>query len=652
MKARNGGPAAKRLLPKKDVWITLACCGVLLLSALFFAYSLRSASRVSSAQSYLAGRADAQVSLAVTPETAPEACGEGSVLPQARAVPVPEQPETRVPVAVPDETERMPEETPEETDAEYPEQAPEQPLTLAAAEPDQPLSAEAGDPAPPVSAPKAPVDRTQMIVPNWPCTDSLNSARDTVSYEFVLTERGAVRYSFGSSAESAGEWVVRLYQEYEVNGNGGEKALRLLNTLRATEEHSLFVSPNLGLTRGRYILRVSAGTPFSAATYSLELSFTAGTQYEIEYNDTRTRYTEIYTGSSVSGSASFYEQGFDVDWYLLRTYTAGALELTFAHENRELSTVAFRVDLYNENMEPLYSGNSLLQSESISSGAIGLPAGVYYISVQGRIYVDCDYTLSVRSLGGGYEAEPNDNARTATPVVSGRDVMGALSARVSAADRDYYSFTLPERGYVSLTMKNVKPAAEGKDYVRRLTLFAPDGTEVYSAMIAGGENAVLLSPDVGLPAGDYLLRVDDDNLYHNSDTYSLRFTFTPEESWEPEPNDTPETATPLLPLSPVTGTLSDALTDFDTDWFVLTVEEGDSLLLRFTHGDTGDERDIFNVRLYNADLQPVGETVVSCGNTPEISRTYPVLPGIWYVRVTSGKYASDIRYELTYSMEK
>ena len=609
---------------KKDTLITLLCCCVLALSALFFAGSLRRAERVAGPQAYLAGRTQAQSAVTQTPQTCP--------------APQPPASAAQTPAFLTEPTAAAEEDLPTAGDVTPPAQSAAEETTAA--------------PAPSPSKKAAQSDKTLYITPNDSYVNMLSSARDTVSYEFRLTERGVLRYSLFSNASDNGEWYVRLYQEYDVNGDGGETAMRLLNTLKATAGEEASASPGIGLTRGRYVLKVSAGSPFASALYSLDVSFVPGTGYEIEYNDARTRYTEVYPGNVIRGSASSYDQGYDVDWYMLRTYAPGTLELIFEHEDRGLGTVAFRVDLYNENMEPLYIGNSLLLSTKITSGVIGIPAGVYYISVQGRVYVDCDYKLTLRSPGDGYETEPNDRAEHATPMESGQEMLGSLSTRVSAADRDYYSFTLPSAGYVGLTMKNVKPAASGSDYVRRLTLLDGEGREIYSAMITGGASAQLHSPNVGLPAGEYYLRVDDDNLYHNSDTYSLTYTFTPSGSWEKEYNGTPEAATPLSPQIALSGTLSDALTDFDTDWFILSVEEEGELLLSFRHDDTGDDLDIFTVTLYNDALQSVGDAIVSCGNTPTVSQKFTVTPGVWYVRVTSGKYASDIRYTLMYSMEK
>ena len=145
--------------------------------------------------------------------------------------------------------------------------------------------------------------------------------------------------------------------------------------------------------------------------------------------------------------------------------------------------------------------------------------------------------------------------------------------------------------------------------------------------------------------------MDNDNLYENTGTYEIGYSFTAAHNWESEYNNQPEYATPLTENAAVSGTLSDAESEFDTDWFVFAVDEEKSVTLAFAHEAPEGQKDIFNITLYGADGTAIGDTRISFEDTPALTLTQEVNPGTYYVKVTSGRYNSNVRYSLTYSFE-
>lgn len=502
-----------------------------------------------------------------------------------------------------------------------------------------------------VLTPAAASGKTIYVSQNGIYTNMLANISDTIDYELTVFERGVLNYALSTETEDRVSWKVRLYQEYYVNGNYGETALRCLNTLNASAGEQENVAPAIGLAPGNYIIRVTAGSYYVPALYSLSIEFFAGMDYEIEFNDTVTRYTEIYTDVAIKGSASYYEKGQDTDWYMLRTYNDCALSLLFAHTPQDLPTVAFKVTLYDANLQELYSGNSIISMMKLQSGNIGVPAGVYYIQVQGRVYYGGDYILKVSRETTLFETERNDTPATATPLQLGRSVSGALTTRSGSADKDYYVFSVATPGYVTVVLKNTVEAASPAGFVRRLAVTDSAGVTLFSALLSDSAEE-LQTPSIGLSVGTYYVRVDDADLYHNSDTYEVSYAFTPSTGWERENNNTFELATPLAADVPISGTLADVETDFDTDWYVITVNTAGQALLNLSHESTGGVNDIFRIALFDADLQQVGETVTSYENTDSVSEKYTVTPGKYYIKITAGKYKSETRYFLNYSMQK
>lgn len=501
------------------------------------------------------------------------------------------------------------------------------------------------------SAPNAVASQTLVIKPGRDYLNSLSSASDSIDYELTVNERGMLHYAVSTEAGEGADWQVSLLQQYYVNGNGGETALRLLNVLTVFAEDGSGSAPNIGLIPGKYVLRVESGRKYTNTVFRLRPDFTPGTDYEMEYNDARTRYTEIYAGVPVKGSASVYDTGRDIDWYLLRTYTAGPINLRFAHATAEQLTTAFKVCLYTMDGVELFGGSAVQNEPEMQSGRIGLPAGLYFISVQSRVYTAGDYTLTVQSGSALSENEPNDTPALATPITEESPLRGALSARSGNADRDYYAFTLDAPGYVNVWLRNDESEPDASSYVRRLMLVDGDGRVLFSDMQADG-GAEIRSPGVGLAAGTYYICVNNDNLYLNSETYLVGYAFTPSGSWEREYNGAPEYATPMTANAPVSGTLSDVGVDFDTDYYTFTVSEPCTALLQLRHEILGGGNDIFNVSLYNASMKPVGEAFISYESSETSSGRYQLAPGVYYVKVTAGKYSSNIRYYLQYSIEK
>lgn len=477
----------------------------------------------------------------------------------------------------------------------------------------------------------------------------LDTASSVIIFNIKVTERGALSYTFSPVGTSLGNWNAELFGEYYINGSG-ETALRSLNVLSVSASDG--ASPNIGLMPGNYVLKVTAGKIFSDAFFSINIGFSPSTEYEIEYNDSVTRYTEIYPGVPIKGSASYYLSGQDSDWFMFRNSSDAYFSLSFAHEELSQSTVAFKVSLYNSDMIELYSGNSLLSSRLISSENLGLPEGIYFISVVSRVYTGVDYTLLLeRRSSYNFETENNDSASSADIILQGVPVRGALSSRSGVSDKDFFSFTLENSGYINAELKNIEPVSSFKGYVRRISLNDSFGNTIYSSLIADNAQSVL-SPSIGLAAGTYYIIIDDSDLYHSASDYELSFSFTETNGWEKEYNNTPLLATPIYEDIPISGTISDAGTDFDTDYFVISAEKVGKMTVNFSHAAGISSRETFRISVYNQKMEQVGSVLSSYDNTVSVSGDFDIMPGTYFIKVTSGSYSSDMRYYLTCSFQE
>lgn len=482
--------------------------------------------------------------------------------------------------------------------------------------------------------------------------NNLSSSGSVMSFRFKVTQRGVLSYSLFSPSGSALNWRAELYQQYFVNGSSGATALRLLNTLGENASGAEASSPNIGVMPGTYIIKVVSGKVYSDGYFSFRADFTPTTAYEIEYNDSVTRYTEVYPGVPVKGSASYYTEGHDADWYMFRNNSSAAFKLEFSHEELSQGTVAFKVSVFGSDMAELWSGNSLLSSGELTSESLGLSEGVYYISVVSRVYADVDYTLSIsRYTHTLYETEKNDTALTADAISPDSPVRGSLSSRSGVSDKDLFVFTLESNGYITAYIKNTEPSSSFKGYERRFTLSDEGGRVIYSVLAADNDETVA-SPNIGLGAGRYFFTVDDDDLYHACSDYEIGFSFTETNGWEREYNDAPDLSTAVYENISVSGTMADAGTDFDSDWYRFEASREGKVKVGLRHPATGLGNEIFRVYVYNAALEQIGEVLSVSDSAESAYMLFDAVPGEYFIKLTSGRYSSSVRYYLNCSYEE
>lgn len=490
-------------------------------------------------------------------------------------------------------------------------------------------------------------------------TGSLEASDSVNVYTFSLEKRCAFQYVF-SHKEIIGTagWEISLYGEYYLNGTDGETAYRLLNTLISEPTVTKQQSVKLGLIPGNYRLVVTKGMAFTSDGYRIDVTAEYGSDYEIECNDNIYRYTSLFSSVPIKGTASYFKDRQDEDWYMFRQYEDGFAQLKFEHPAiKDKTTVCWQIILYSENGTALYSVNSLFTDELVRSGAIGLSAGNYYVLVRNRVYADMPYTLTLsRADDVSYEVEKNDTKETATEISVNSTVTGSVAERLTGIDRDYFKFDVPSSGTLMLEFSHIATAEDKNGWNFVLT---DDSGEVLFKGISAWSDDVSTSSHIGLGKGTYYVLVDSDNLYLNSEDYYLTVSFTTFEGWETEANNSFSSSDILLSDTAVTGLIADCGgADSDYDYYSFTLTEESDVSLMLEHEILGNNRNIFNVTLYDESFNPVectvGEatgitTVRVLADAENTQANYEALSaGTYYVKVTSGIYYESIIYYLYY----
>ena len=491
--------------------------------------------------------------------------------------------------------------------------------------------------------------RVTPITVNTEVTDTLWSLGDCRAYSFTAANRGVARLSFSYNvSEVAGTpWMLYLYEAYSSDGSGENDSYRLLTQMQVTStETGELIGDKVGIYPGSYMIIVTTGDICSVDQYTLRLAFAEGAAWEAEPNDSQNRYSELALGTR-TGGASADKTGGDTDWFLFELPERGIIDLTFEHADENLPQVGWLVTLMTEDGDILYDGRSYYSDTAITSGEIGLEAGIYYVRVSSHILSTIDYYLTVDYEAiSTYETELNDTLETADELpLNGEEagVSGSLSDKNTRPDKDYYRFSPERDGVFSFSFIH-------QDYTRNrdgwtVSILDEAGNELYS-MVSRWCDMAVTSPQIGLSAGTYYLLVDGEDMLLNSGTYVVGVTYAVGDNWEAEKNDTYETANPITLNQMTYGTLIGMGLSYDTDVYAFSLSATSSVRLLFTHEDLAQDYEGWEIGIYRADGTHITDFTSLWSQTESESELLRLAAGDYYVVVETGARFSEVRYGL------
>ncbi|MDD7209763.1 MAG: hypothetical protein PUH29_06895, partial [Lachnospiraceae bacterium] len=107
------------------------------------------------------------------------------------------------------------------------------------------------------------------------------------------------------------------------------------------------------------------------------------------------------------------------------------------------------------------------------------------------------------------ETEFNDSYATANQISTGSIVNGSM---MNSSNEDYFKFTLPKRGYVSLTFKHGYVDSENPFW--NAALYNGNYEWMMEREYKGNSTASVTSTKVGLSAGTYYLKITRNRWYY------------------------------------------------------------------------------------------------------------------------------------------
>lgn len=187
-------------------------------------------------------------------------------------------------------------------------------------------------------------------------------------------------------------------------------------------------------------------------TLSLAVSSVSATGFEIEPNNTTGTAMVIDPGTIVQGNISAAS---DLDTFKITAKTTGLMRVVYRHtpDNYVYNIAALRV-LNSAGIQ--VAGANAYAPDPFTIVEFGVTAGAsYFIELSGcQTGTQCSFNRSkiydlvaVNTAWPVYEAEPNNELATATPVEPNAQVYGQHNAKT---DLDYFKIDLPMAGEFSV----------------------------------------------------------------------------------------------------------------------------------------------------------------------------------------------------------
>lgn len=426
-------------------------------------------------------------------------------------------------------------------------------------------------------------------------------------------------------------------------------------TSKAQEESS--DSIKLGLTAGKYFVKVASQNAYYGGNYVIKTTFKACSTWEKESNDTYDTANTAVSGTTYSGDIRSYS---DVDYFKTTLSANGYINVKLTHPvvsgqettNMFVLSVIRKVD--KDQYTEVYTTNIRGGDTSVSTPNLGLPKGEYYIKIAGTgnsagtllsgTSYPVNYDVCIKAkTAGDREVESNDTAATANSVKNGKTYYGSIS---SSSDKDYYKIKMSKDGYLQLKFGHKNNQSTSSCY--NVVLYNKDNSEIYKFTSTGTETS-FTSCKLGLAAGEYYACVSQASTLYTGD-YTICMTQKAASGWETENNGDWATADNIKVGKAVKGVITGYTSDEDCYRFTLT--KAQYINFSLAHEKINDAGRSWYVTLYNANGKRVSrkddDHIYSyAGSTYTESKAVKLSKGTYYLKVQAyAKNAVEKEYSL------
>ena len=503
---------------------------------------------------------------------------------------------------------------------------------------------------------------------NWESesNDDINTADTMTSGKAVYGSLYGVSDSdyYGFQTTKDGYIVINL-QHSKVTGrqNKAIYAVTVCDTsgnsiyeMTSKAEDEATDSIKLGLSAGKYYIKVAGQNAYYGGNYVIKTTFKACSTWEHESNDTYDTANTAVSGTTYSGDIRTYS---DVDYFKTSLSANGYINVKLTHPvvsgqettNMFVLSVIRKVD--KDQYTEVYTTKIRGGDTSISTPNLGLPKGEYYIKIAGTgnttgtllsgTSYPVNYDVCIKAkTASDREVESNDSAATANTVKNGKTYYGSTS---SSSDKDYYKIKMSKAGYLQIKFGHKNSQSIASCY--NVVLYNKDNSEIYKFTNTGTETSYT-SCKLGLDAGEYYVCVSQASTLYTGD-YTICLTQKAASGWETENNGDWASADNIQVGKAVKGVITGYSSD--EDYYRFTLTKAQYINFSLAHEKINDAGRSWYVTLYNANAkrgyQDYDHIYSYAGSTYTESSAVKLSRGTYYLKVQAfAKNAVDKEYTL------
>lgn len=479
---------------------------------------------------------------------------------------------------------------------------------------------------------------------------SLYGVSDSDYYGFQTTKDGYIVINLQHSKVTG--WQNKAIYAVTVCDTSGNSIYEM--TSKAEDEAT--DSIKLGLSAGKYYIKVAGQNAYYGGNYVIKTTFKACSTWEHESNDTYDTANTAVSGTTYSGDIRTYS---DVDYFKTSLSANGYINVKLTHPvvsgqettNMFVLSVIRKVD--KDQYTEVYTTKIRGGDTSISTPNLGLPKGEYYIKIAGTgnttgtllsgtsypVYYDVCIKAKTAS---DREVESNDSAATANTVKNGKTYYGSTS---SSSDKDYYKIKMSKAGYLQIKFGHKNSQSTASCY--NVVLYNKDNSEIYKFTNTGTETSYT-SCKLGLDAGEYYVCVSQASTLYTGD-YTICLTQKAASGWETENNGDWASADNIQVGKAVKGVITGYSSD--EDYYRFTLTKAQYINFSLAHEKINDAGRSWYVTLYNANAkrgyQDYDHIYSYAGSTYTESSAVKLSRGTYYLKVQAfAKNAVDKEYTL------
>ena len=326
----------------------------------------------------------------------------------------------------------------------------------------------------------------------------------------------------------------------------------------------------------------------------------------------------------------------DVHYYQFVLPAPGAIKLTISNDYDNAYEAQWLMTILDEADHVILKRLHLGKTTEESTPHIGLPAGTYLLRIApgSSSHSPTEYTIVMEyTQSETWEIESNDHLDISNPIALNTEYSGSV---LRYDDHDYYNFTLPAPGSVSLDFSH--EFVDNRASLWDIELTNKEGKRYYFGWFQGNDSSVNTTNNIGLPEGTYYIHVSAVSASNeDSSDYKLKVNYTQTEFYEKEFNDNMVSVNPIELNTEYTGSM---IADNDKDYYKFTLQEPGFVRISFSHEYVDSNSDLWKLSVMDDEEKEYFSSSYKGNALKTIESSAIGLPkGSYYLKISSRDFS-------------